>query len=169
MDGSVREKARNWFHLLFKGLSKPAEYPAAISMSKHPRVCSPLLALTGVPEEAWQPIWEEIAEGAERLGMCRAQLEIRSPLGLQTYHFESSSLVDEPKGLRWEATACLYVGSDLVGRMVFVGDQQEKGLSSHFEQIAELVERVENRVRERIVPEFITRRLSNELRLSAVA
>ena len=168
MDGLVGGKSENWIHRLLMRLASTG-HREVTPLRHEPRTSYPLLAVAGSNEEAWTPVWNQISQGADKLGLHRAQLEIRSHQGFHTFHFESSQGVDEIPFLRWEATACIYVGSDLVGRMVFVGDRGDKDLSVYFNQLAGLVEQIENHVRELIVPRILTHRLSNEIRLSAVA
>jgi len=132
------------------------------------RASFPMLLRAGTDEHDWEPVWREVVGGAATLGLERAQLEVRSERGFHTFQYESlDEVISGADPATWEATASLYAGSQLIGRMTFAGRRNQSDLLVPFEQLAKLVDRTEE-----LVPDQLRQRdlpLSNEIRLSSVA
>lgn len=131
-----------------------------------PRASFPMLLSAGKDEHVWQPIWNEMVNGAMALGLKHAQLEVRSERGFHTFQYEAAESSQSSSPLTWEATACLYAGSKLMGRMLFVG-HHSSDLSLPFEQLAQIVNRTEELIPDQL--KQIGLPFSNEIRLASVA
>lgn len=162
MNDSTDPESDTWIRRLF---ARRHERRRRSTLPGH-CVSFPMLLSAGKDEGAWEPIWNEVVKGAESLSLERAQLEVRSERGFHTFQYESDGKSISSTGSPWEATAYLYFGSQLVGRMMFVGHHQSD-LAIPFEQLARIVDRTED-----LVPEQLKQSshpLSNEIRLSSVA
>lgn len=157
------QDAETWIRRLFG--RRHADHKREFSRVE-PRVSFPMLLSAGKDEHVWEPIWNEMVTGAVSLGLQHAQLEVRSERGFHTFQYEAAESSHPSNSLMWEATACLYAGSKLMGRMLFVG-HHSSDLSLPFEQLAQIVNRTEELVPDQL--KQIGLPFSNEIRLASVA